>query len=1005
MEEKKNFYALHAVIFKKKNGWTLDKAEEEVNNFIKSNKKHFYRETKSSFRFRNIPKQKFISKTFRTKNLKNGISLIMGELKPDARHLEGAGIFDLFKKPVKAVKEFFSPRKGYNNTTTKNLNAFGNIEVKSLTIVRTPIMGILDKALNLVSFGKWAQLKKEYGHDKLFHLALIANLGNKNLVIEKNEVINVNTSYKMGKESETMNVDLKGKKFTINQMLDATKSLMGEKNFYSYDGLNNNCQTFIKSCLMSMGLYDAEENDFVFQDLSELAKKFPSISKKIMNATTNLGAVVNKLTGQGEMKGRGGEKREDETEKEYRRRLFDEIAEEMKKSFPEKKKKEKEMKSATSMYYRGETDKTPIYSAKGGINELRKYVRENALPHKENIPVEIVFKSMGKREKRKYDNLAELWYVTPENELKIDEGINTEGEEGKLTRELRAILADPRTSEKDKKYYKKLMEVKTIKFGNEKLKFEEDVPKEERAKENSKIQLMKKSTKKLIYEAKNKKDLLNFIKENVKPPAKNIAVLLKQGGKMFTGGITPDLELVLLGEYKPKAEPKVEPKVVIDEPKRIEIKEIKQLTLKQLKKVAEAFNKHMNIVIGSKTKKELVEELEKHLEVVNGELALRPHVFEIMKKGKKNIEVEVEINKIQDDLNNLVGSGKKSLEDEFKMDEKDHEKKLSSFEKSNPSNEDIKETLAGLKSITESGLTHIKKLEEMLELEGGSAKSAGFIRAIMARKKAEEEGKETTRDDAFKNYKKNGFKEQKLNKSSKDLVDNVFEDGIYKKLVLNFAILGANYLYNTKGIRDLYNKEPEKAKKAVETIEETLGDEKKVLDALKKQVPNYNELTETEKIVYMMNYKQAVRASIMSKYFEGMKPIEVEITEELKERMKQNYIRWYNKNKKSKKPPKTEEYNELLEKIENLKEGDELELPVPTKGKKETIKKLKDEVKEVKRKRTNENEPSKERKAVDDALLEFMKRQKVSEKKKPSDDDFEDLLAENGLTMEDLENI
>lgn len=777
MDNSKNYYALHAVIFKKKNGWDYDKAEKEVNNYIKSNKKHFYRETNSSYRFRNIPKQKFISKTFRTKNLKNGISLIMGELKPESRHLEGAGIFDLFKKPIKTVKDFFSPRQGYNNTTTKNLNQYGNIPIKRLTIVRTPIMGILDKALNLISFGKWSQLKKEYGHDKLFHLALIANLGTKNLVIEKNEVINVNTSFKMGNESETLDVDLKGKTFTVNEMLNATRKIMGDSNFFSYNGMSNNCQTFIKNCLISVGLYDLEENTFVFQDLNELSKKFPSISKKIMNATTKLGAIANKLTGQGEG---GGEKEEN--------------------------------------------------------NKLHKK----------------------------------------------------------------------------------------------------------------------------------------------------------------------------------------------------EITSINDLTLKQIRKLADEFNKHMQILnMISKSKKNLVEELEHHLEVINGELQLKPYIFELMQKKKTGeIDVEVEIKRLQGILDELnaeynpneerrsekeaelkeeykkkFGYGKMSLKDEFKMDEKDHEKKLDDFEYSNPSNEKIKETLAGLKSITESGLTHIKKLEEMLSLNGGSAKSAGFIRAIMARREAKKEGKELTRDSEFKNYEKSGFKEQKLNRSSKYLV-NMFDDGIYKKLVLNFAILNENYLYNTKGIREIYEKDPEKAKKAIDEVDGVIGDEKKIMDGIKKQIPNYDDLTDVEKTVYMINYKQAVRASILGKFFDGIKPIEVDKTEELKERMKQNYIRWYNKNKKSKKGKKeTKQYDELLEKIEGLDEGDELEIPIPTKGKKETVIELEDQIKEnkkEKRKKTDEKTPSEDRNAIDDALMEFMKRTKKETPKKKQEDDFEDLLAQSGLTLDDL---
>ena len=126
-----------------------------------------------------------------------------------------------------------------------------------------------------------------------------------------------------------------------------------------------------------------------------------------------------------------------------------------------------------------------------------------------------------------------------------------------------------------------------------------------------------------------------------------------------------------------------------------------------------------------------------------------------------------------------------SLEDEFKMDEKDHEKKLSKFEKSKPDDEIIKETLEGLKSITHNGLKHIETLENMLKKEGGSAKSAGFIRAIMAKKNENEPNQ-------FKKYNEEGFNELKitknpLNNSSSYLVKRKYNDAIFKEFTLFFS--------------------------------------------------------------------------------------------------------------------------------------------------------------------------------------------------------------------------
>jgi dienelactone hydrolase len=72
-------YALHAIIIKKK-GYNKNDAVVEAVKF-KTSKGLFMRETKLSYRFRNIPKTKFDPKTFRTKKINKDISLVYGQLK------------------------------------------------------------------------------------------------------------------------------------------------------------------------------------------------------------------------------------------------------------------------------------------------------------------------------------------------------------------------------------------------------------------------------------------------------------------------------------------------------------------------------------------------------------------------------------------------------------------------------------------------------------------------------------------------------------------------------------------------------------------------------------------------------------------------------------------------------------------------------------------------------------------------------------------------------------
>jgi methylase of polypeptide subunit release factors len=68
---------LHAVIVHKP--YELEKARQEANKIMKTNKNKFMRETKDSYRFRNISKQKF--NQFRTQVVNPNISMIWGKLK------------------------------------------------------------------------------------------------------------------------------------------------------------------------------------------------------------------------------------------------------------------------------------------------------------------------------------------------------------------------------------------------------------------------------------------------------------------------------------------------------------------------------------------------------------------------------------------------------------------------------------------------------------------------------------------------------------------------------------------------------------------------------------------------------------------------------------------------------------------------------------------------------------------------------------------------------------
>jgi hypothetical protein len=137
-----------------------------------------------------------------------------------AERRRGNGITDILK-----------PKQAFNNTSKKTLKKYGDLPIVALNIYRTPIPSAIDYVLNLISLGKWKAGKKKYGFDKFFHLALVATVKDANnlkyIIIEKNEVVNISTSYQTNDNTEVMPVyELKNANLSINDMvLKTLKSL------------------------------------------------------------------------------------------------------------------------------------------------------------------------------------------------------------------------------------------------------------------------------------------------------------------------------------------------------------------------------------------------------------------------------------------------------------------------------------------------------------------------------------------------------------------------------------------------------------------------------------------------------------------------------------------------------------------------------------------------------------------------------------------------------------
>ena len=209
--------------------------------------------------------------------------------------MEGEGVID-------TVKHILKPASKYNNLSTRTLKAYGECTIEKLVVMRTPLQSFVDKALKLISFGKFNP--KKYGFDELFHTGLLVSVvcpdaTKKVVVIEKNEVLNISTKFKINAKSQKMDIATPAKFKTLREFMDKAEQSVSPKVFYQYDPFKNNCQDFMKIVLTANGLYTPALGKFINQDLTKLVEDNAGVAK-FSKGVTDLAGVISRVRGKGD---------------------------------------------------------------------------------------------------------------------------------------------------------------------------------------------------------------------------------------------------------------------------------------------------------------------------------------------------------------------------------------------------------------------------------------------------------------------------------------------------------------------------------------------------------------------------------------------------------------------------------------------------------------------------------------------------------------------------------
>lgn len=203
-----------------------------------------------------------------------------------------------------ALSKLLPKQKGFTNKSKKLLKEYGNDIVLNIDVYRTPLSSMIETAANLITLGKWNSVKDKVGYDRMFHLALVMTVNHrgtaKKVIVEKNEVVNISTSFSTNSDTETMPVDIGDEGFTLNLMLARTIEKVGDKQFFDYESHTTNCQRFVRDILEANDLYDIDLHDFIFQDMTEIIKETPFYLRLIAKETTDLASKLQRLRGAGD---------------------------------------------------------------------------------------------------------------------------------------------------------------------------------------------------------------------------------------------------------------------------------------------------------------------------------------------------------------------------------------------------------------------------------------------------------------------------------------------------------------------------------------------------------------------------------------------------------------------------------------------------------------------------------------------------------------------------------
>jgi hypothetical protein len=187
------------------------------------------------------------------------------------------------------------PRKHATYRLEHFLNEQKGKKVTSLHIGRKPIVSAVHKALDLLSFGGFSKAKKKLGYEDIYHKYLLAGLDDGTFhKLERNEIIEHKKASNEDFANDLIDIPVANKELYLDSMMKNAAN--DNKNFFVYNGRNNNCQFFTRDFVEKNGLMPVGSKELIPQDGHALLDSLPEAIRWIPDAVTDLAGAADRAT-------------------------------------------------------------------------------------------------------------------------------------------------------------------------------------------------------------------------------------------------------------------------------------------------------------------------------------------------------------------------------------------------------------------------------------------------------------------------------------------------------------------------------------------------------------------------------------------------------------------------------------------------------------------------------------------------------------------------------------